>query len=44
MTPEEKKAQAGEKADAEKKDATPKKKAPTLRRATDPPPDKKQPQ
>jgi len=42
MTPEEKKAQ--EKKDADNPDATPKKKAPTLRRPTDPPPDKKQPQ
>jgi hypothetical protein len=36
MTPEEKKAQ--QKKDAENPDATPKKKAPTLRRPTDPPP------
>lgn len=42
MTSEEKKAL--DKQDAEKKDAAPKKKAPTLRRATDPPLDKKQPQ
>jgi hypothetical protein len=42
MTPEEKKEQA--KKDAANPDATPKKKAPTLRRPTDPPVDKKQPQ
>jgi hypothetical protein len=41
MTPEEKKqAQAEE----DKKALAPKRKAPTLRRATDPPPEKKQPQ
>jgi hypothetical protein len=41
MTPEEKKeAQSAE----DKKALTPKKKAPTLRKPTDPPPDKKQPQ
>jgi hypothetical protein len=42
MTSEEKKAE--QKKAAENPDATPKKKAPTLRRPTDPPPDKKQPQ
>jgi len=41
MTPEEKKQAQGE---ADKAATQPKKKAPTLRRATDPPPDKKQPQ
>ena len=39
MTPEEKKEQA--KKDAANPDATPKKKAPTLRKPTDPVPDKK---
>lgn len=42
MTPKEKKEQA--KKDAQNPDATPKRKAPTLRRPTDPPVDKKQPQ
>jgi hypothetical protein len=43
MTPEEKK-EADKKAAEEGKPDAPKKKAPTLRRPTDPPPDKKQPQ
>jgi hypothetical protein len=41
MTPEEKKEAQKEE---DKKALTPKKKAPTLRKPTDPPPDKKQPQ
>ncbi len=41
MTPEEKKQAQSE---ADKAATQPKRKAPTLRRATDPPPDKKQPQ
>jgi hypothetical protein len=44
MTPEEKKEADKKAAEDGTKSDTPKRKAPTLRRPTDPPPDKKQPQ